>query len=298
MMRSASARRSSTDIPAPVLVGSDVDSRTGAGLAACPASAIYTGMVRHRRHLPRAHAFDYRLFLMYLDLAEVDTVFARRWLWSVGTANLASFRRSDYLGDPALPLDQCVRDCVEQRTGRRPGGPIRLLAHLRYFGHCFNPVSFYYCFAADGSTLETVVAEVTNTPWQERHQYVLPVADAQHGGAMLAWSFDKAMHVSPFMGMDHLYAWQLDKPGQRLRVHMDVLDPHATAQPGRESVRRFDATLSLHKVEISGASLAGVLVRYPFMTLRVVVAIHWQALRLWLRGVPVHDHPVPARPTT
>lgn len=296
MMRSASARRTTSKIPAQVRAGT-ADLHAGAGHAARPSSAIYTGLVRHRRHLPRAHAFDYRLFLMYLDLAELDTLFARRWLWSVGAANLASFRRSDYLGDPDLPLDQCVRDCVEQATGRRPGGPIRLLAHLRYFGHCFNPVSFYYCFAADGSTLETLVAEVTNTPWQERHRYVLPVSEAQPAGPMLAWSFDKAMHVSPFMGMDQLYAWQLDTPGTRLRVHMDVLD-RSSERTAAGAVRRFDATLSLHRVEITGPSLARVLLRFPFMTLRVVLAIHWQALRLWLRGVPVHDHPVPARPNT
>ena len=127
------------------------------------ASGLYMGWIRHRRYAPRAHTFTYKLFLAYLDLSEIDQVFAGRWLWSVGRRNVAEFRRSDYLGDPDVPLDTAVRDCVEQHTDMRPTGPIRLLTHLRYFGKCFNPVSFYYCFADDGRTLQTVVAEITNT---------------------------------------------------------------------------------------------------------------------------------------
>jgi DUF1365 family protein len=128
-------------------------------------SAIYHGWLRHRRHAPSRHAFRYRLFLMYLDLAELDTVFRGRWLWSARRMALARFDRTDHLGDPDVPLDRAVRDLVESRGGRRPAGPIRLLTHLRYFGHCFNPVSFYYCFDAGDTRVETVVAEVNNTPW-------------------------------------------------------------------------------------------------------------------------------------
>ena len=274
--------------------GGSADTATGArvaaGAAQAPlASALYTGRVRHRRYAPHAHAFEYKLFLMYLDLSELDRVFAGRWLWSAGRRNVAEFRRSDYLGDPAVPLDQAVRDCVQQRTGQRPSGPIRLLTHLRYFGQCFNPVSFYYCYAADGHTLETVVAEITNTPWKQRHSYVLPIAEATTRGGIHAWHFDKRFHVSPFMAMEHAYAWRLGIPGQALRVHMEVLPPHAT--PGPSQQREFDATLVLERKPIDGRHLAGVLLRFPLMTLRVLAAIHWQALRLWLRGNPVHDHP-------
>ncbi|WP_022973429.1 DUF1365 domain-containing protein [Xanthomonas maliensis] len=256
-------------------------------------SAVYTGWVRHRRFAPRPLQFRYRLFLMYLDLAELERLFARRWLWSVGRRNLAQFRRSDYLGDPAVPLDQAVRDCVQAQTGERPDGAIRLLTHLRYFGHVFNPVSFYYCFDRLGG-LRWIVAEITNTPWQQRHAYVLPVAQARSHRDVHAWRFDKRFHVSPFMGMQHQYDWRFSVPGEQLRVHMDVLDAagadHAdTAVDGR----RFDATLVLQRRPLSAATLARTLLAYPLMTVQVVLAIHWQALRLWLRGNPVHDHPHP-----
>jgi DUF1365 family protein len=246
-------------------------------------SAVYTGWVRHRRYAPKALAFRYPIFLMYLDLAELEQVFARRWLWSVGRRNLAQFRRSDYLGDPAQPLDEAVRDRVQQHTGERPLGPVRMLTHLRYFGHCFNPVTFYYCHDAQ-QRLHSIVAEITNTPWRQRHAYVLPIAAARSHGSVHAWRFDKRFHVSPFMAMAHQYAWRLSEPGAQLRVHMDVLD----AQP---AARRFDATLVLRRREMSGASLAQALLRYPAMTVQVLAKIHWQALRLWLRGNPVHDHP-------
>jgi DUF1365 family protein len=245
-------------------------------------SAIYEGWVRHRRHAPHAHAFRYKICMLYLDLGEIDEVFGGRRLWSVGRRNVAEFRRSDYLGDAATPLADAVRERVRAETGRAPTGPIRLLAHLRYFGHCFNPVSFYYCYHADGTTLDTIVAEITNTPWKERHSYVLPVASAEHHASAHAWALRKAFHVSPFLPMDRDYAWRFTEPGSSLHVHMDVL---------REGTREFDATMVLDRRELNAANLARVLLRYPAMTLRVVAAIHWQALRLWQRRNPVYDHP-------
>jgi DUF1365 family protein len=136
-------------------------------------SALYEGRVLHSRQLAPRHAFTKRLYLLYLDLAELDRVFAGRWLWGVERARLASFRRADHLGDPALSLDRVVRDLVLERTGRALEGPIRLLTQLRTAGYVFNPVSFFYGFATSGA-LEAVVADVSNTPWNERHAYVLP----------------------------------------------------------------------------------------------------------------------------
>ncbi len=245
-------------------------------------SAIYSGWVRHRRHSPRAHAFTYKLFLLYLDLAELDTVFAGRRFWSIGRRNLAEFRRSDYLGDPSVPLDTAVRERVRAALGRAPEGPIRMLAHLRYFGHCFNPVAIYYCYAPDGETLETIVAEITNTPWRERHAYVLPVDAADAHGSAREWRFDKRFHVSPFLPMDRRYRWRFTTPGDALRVHMDVL---AGDTPD------FDATLVLERRPIDGRNLARLLVRHPLMTIKVVAAIHWQAFLIWLARNPVYDHP-------
>jgi len=249
-------------------------------------SAIYFGQVRHRRLAPVEHAFSYRMFMLYLDLAELPQVFRGRWLWSARGSALARFRRADHFGDPAVPLDECVRDLVAQETGARPSGPIRLLTHLRYFGYVFNPVSFYYCFDENDTRLETIVAEVNNTPWGERHCYVLPqrmnAGQNGHGRYRPA----KLMHVSPFMPMDVDYDWRFGAPGRSrgspLTVHME------NARGGRKI---FDATLVLERREISAGSLARALALYPLMTLKVIVAIHWQALKLWAKGAPVHAHP-------
>ena len=249
-------------------------------------SALYHGWLDHQRLVPRRHAFRYRLFMVYLDLAELDQVFRSRWLWSTRRFAVARFDRRDHLGDPAQPLDDAVRALVAERTGRRPEGPIRLLTHLRYLGYLFNPVSFYYCFDAADRRVETVVAEVNNTPWGERHCYVLR-PDAPGDERLCAHSV-KAMHVSPFHPMALRYDWQLHTPGDALTVHMALRPAEGRDGAGAPI---FGATLALKRVPITGATLAGTLLRFPWMTAKVIAAIHWEALRLWLKGVPVHDHP-------
>ena len=244
-------------------------------------SAVYEGWVRHRRSVPRAHAFRYRMYMLYLDLAELDRVFADRWLWSVGRRNLVEFRRSDYHGDPSIALDIAIRDTVEKRSGARPNGPIRMLAHLRTFGHCFNPVCFYYGYAEDGETLEWILAEISNIPWNERHAYLLPIEDSQMHGSAHAWKFRKQFHVSPFMPLMREYDWRFQAPGEELRIHMDV-------RAGQHV--EMDATLVLDRRPIDGRQLARCLLHYPVMSARVVIAIYWQALRLRMKGVPVHTH--------
>ncbi|MGZ9014346.1 MAG: DUF1365 domain-containing protein, partial [Burkholderiales bacterium] len=164
-------------------------------------------------------------------------------------------------------------------------GPVRMLTHLRYAGYCFNPVTFYYCYDGDGAAVSDIVAEITNTPWNERHAYVL-AAEADEGrGAMHRYRFEKCFHVSPFMGMEVRYDWRFSTPGQTLAVHMrDVA-------AGR---LMFEATLSLQRTPITGASLARTLAAFPVMTLKVIAAIYWQALRLWLKRAPFHPHPTKA----
>lgn len=269
----------------PLVARKPVDADDGSGKLA---SAIYEGWVRHRRHFPHANAFRYRIYMLYLDLAEIPRLFGDRWLWSASGPNVAEFRRSDYFGEPTVSLDDAVRYRVASETGHVPRGPIRLLTHLRYFGYSFNPVSFYYCYAEDGITLEAILAEITNTPWKERHAYVLPVARASRHGTALRWDFPKAFHVSPFMAMKRDYAWRFTVPSEHLRIHMDIVDG-AREGPQRE----LDATLVLQRHDFTGANLARVLARHPFMTAKVVAAIHWQALRIHARGNPVHDHPPP-----
>jgi DUF1365 family protein len=246
-------------------------------------SALYLGWLSHRRHGPRPHAFRYGMFMVLLDLAELGTAFRGRWLWSTSRAALARFDRRDHFGDPAVPLDAAVRDLVERQTGERPAGPVRLLTHLRYFGYVFNPVSFYFCFDAAGRDITAIVAEVNNTPWNERHCYVL--RPARDGEWLLARS-GKAMHVSPFHPMDLEYEWRFRPSPDGLRIAM-ALRPAGK----REAAPLFHAFTSLERVPITARSLAATLLRFPLMTLKVIAAIHWEALRLWLKRVPVHDHP-------
>jgi uncharacterized protein len=248
-------------------------------------SCLYVGRVSHRRHGvagdPATNAFEYRLFMAWLDLDELDTVFRGRWFWSTRRRTLAWFRRGDYLGDPSRPLHESVRDLVGARTGRRPAGRIRLLTHLRYFGHSFNPVSFYYCYD-DRGRVETIVAEVSNTPWGERHCYVLPRDEARVRGPVQEFDLDKEFHVSPFLPMETRYHWRFTEPDARLAVHL------RNEQQGRHA---FDATLTLERREISSRALAEALLRFPLISVQVVLLIYWQALRLKLKGAVFYTHP-------
>jgi len=245
-------------------------------------SCIYEGRVRHTRSQPAKHEFSYRLFLMYLDLDELETLFAKRWFWSASRPALARFRRRDHIGPPTQPLADAVRDRVEQESGCRPRGPVRLLTNMAYFGYCFNPVSFYYCFANDGETVEFIVAEVNNTPWGERDTYVMDCRKEAPFDS--AWRFrpKKKMHVSPFMPMQVEYDWVLSEPGEQLGVFM---------ANSRDSVRIFSAAMKLRRRPITGLSLSGVLIRFPFQTVKVVLAIYWEALRLWVKRCPFYTHP-------
>lgn len=245
-------------------------------------SYIYEGHVQHRRAFPVKHAFRYALFLLYLDLDELDTVFQGRWFWSTRRTAFARFCRKDHLGDPNVPLSTAVRDLVEAETGHRPDGPIRLLTHLRYFGYAMNPVSFYYCFDKTGQQVEAIVSEVNNTPWGEQHCYVLSRNEESQKTPTIKVSLAKGFHVSPFMGMNQQYRWMLSEPGQSLTVQIQNFE---------ESNQIHEATLSLKRNSITTWRLARALMRHPFLTGKVATAIYWQALRLWWKKCPYHPHP-------
>lgn len=244
-------------------------------------SVLYEGWVQHRRHAPAPHDFRYRMFMAYLDLDELPEVLDASLFWSARRPALAWFRRADFLGDPKRPLADCVRELLAA-AGVQSTGPIRLLTHLRYFGYSFNPVSFYYCFDEAGRKVRSIVANITNTPWRQRHSYVLTPAMDRGADGFHRYEMAKEFHVSPFFPLTQTYRWNFRDPGEVCQVHMQNLEQGKLV---------FDATLRLEREAITARSLNRMLLRYPAMTAKVVAGIYWNALLLKRKGATFHENP-------
>jgi hypothetical protein len=244
------------------------------------ASALYEGSVWHRRVEPVQHSFRYRLFMVYLDLSELPAALDGIWGWSARRPAPAWLRRADHMPPHDRPLEAVVRDRVAETTGSRPRGPVRMLTNLRYLGHCFNPVSFFFCFDERGERVAAVLAEVSNTPWGESHAYVIGANAGS--GAEITGRLSKSFHVSPLMGMDHVYEWRTTTPGDDLRLRIE------SHRGGRLA---FAAVLSLSRLPLASDTARRLLIRYPAMTAQIVARIYWQALRTRLKGAPWFPHP-------
>jgi DUF1365 family protein len=249
-------------------------------------SGIYVGRLRHRRFTPQAHSFEYPTFMVLLDVDRIPSLMRVSRFTSYNRWNWATFDDRDHLGHPRLALRERLARDAAARGLSLPDGAIYLLTHLRYAGYCFNPVSFFYCFDRDGR-VRLILAEVNNTYGGSHRYWLQPRRDVD--GRTFRASTRKSLYVSPFMPDAMHYDFVFTRPDDRLAAHMTVSPAAATADAGPV----FDATLTLERRAWNAREIRRVLVRHPLETVSVVAAIHWQALRLWLKGVPVQPRRTP-----
>ncbi len=232
-------------------------------------SAIYSGRVRHRRYEVSKHAFSYPLYMMALDLDELDQVVAL-----LGKSPWSALRwvRGDYLSArPEAQLKEAAAEQIRLLGGDIAVDRIVLLCQLRCFGLYFSPINAYFAYQGDRAVY--MLAEVSNTPWGETHYYLVDLTNPKDTA--------KAFHVSPFMAMDMNYTWRIKPPTESLCIHIESW---------REQLL-FDATLVLRRRELDPNNIKTLLKRWPMMTLNIVCSIYWQALKLFAKGIAFHSHP-------
>ena len=243
-------------------------------------SGIYTGTLRHRRFTPARHEFTYPLFMVFVDIDRLPELMRISPLAGYNRRNWVSYQERDHFGDPAKDLRERLYRDAQKKGVLLPEGPVFLLTHLRYLGYNFNPVSFFYCYDRE-DRLQMVMAEVNNT-FGETQNYWLTSIVERSAGENKRYRFEKTFHVSPFLKLGHEYDWTFTPPGDRL------ITQSASYENGQQI---FDSTLKLDRHEWSRRELHRALIRFPWMTAKVITAIHWQALRLLLKRVPVVTHP-------
>lgn len=253
-----------------------------------PAS-LYVGTLRHRRFAPVAHEFRYPLFMVLLDIDRIADAMRVSWLTGYNRWNVASFMDRDHLGDASQPLRARVGEAAERAGIELPTGRILLLTHLRYCGYCFNPISLFYCFDA-ADRLTHVLAEVHNT-FGGAHNYWLTAPSGDQVGAGFRAVTPKALYVSPFLEREVTYGFALTRPGRQLTAHIDVWRDSRTPAAVGVAGKAFDATLSLTARPWTASAIRRTLLRHPWMTATVTAGIHWQALRLWWKGVAIVPRP-------
>ncbi|MHB8501094.1 MAG: DUF1365 domain-containing protein [Candidatus Acidiferrales bacterium] len=248
-------------------------------------SALYFGSVRHRRFRPAKHEFEYPLFMAFLDVERIPKLMRASRLASYNRWNWASFYESDHFGDVRKPLRQRMEEDATRNGVQLPDGQIFLLTHLRYLGYNFNPVSFFYCFDRE-EKLRVILAEVNNTFGETQNYWLSASSEVAGSEKARSFEFPKAFHVSPFMGMACRYHWTFTPPGESLVVQTNV------AENG-EAI--FDGSLILDRRPWSSKWIRYALLHFPWITAKTIAAIHWEAARLYLKKVPIVQHPGRAR---